>query len=111
MGSDFFCPYCHALLRKSPLDQSYSKLSGFVYSGKWQESIRCPACGEDIDRMDIIKGKFDKKWWQFFDMGKLPTDPQKDRSSIKNDTLPKKFKELSRAELAEIEIKKMREKK
>jgi len=99
MGSEFFCPYCHALLRKSPMDQAYSKLSGFVMTGNWQDTIRCPACGEDIDRMDIIKGKYDKKWWQFWGNSDKSTKPP-----------AKKFKELSRAEITEIELMRMREK-
>jgi hypothetical protein len=99
MGSDFFCPYCHALLRKSPLDQAYSKTSGLIVTGNWQYSIRCPACGENIDRMEIINGKYDKKWWQFFDMGKLPSE---NKSAPSNNSLPQNYGELNRAELEEI---------
>lgn len=55
----FRCPHCRSLLTKSDADQIMGDAGGFVSFASSKEA--CPACGETMDRLSIIKGEYDEK--------------------------------------------------
>lgn len=55
----FRCPHCRSLLTKSDADQVLGESGYFVSFASSKEA--CPACGETMDRLSIIKGEYDEK--------------------------------------------------
>jgi endogenous inhibitor of DNA gyrase (YacG/DUF329 family) len=53
------CPHCGALLKKSDADYVLGEAGSFIAMGS--SELPCPTCGRPIDRMGIIKGKYDPK--------------------------------------------------
>lgn len=58
-SAKFRCPYCQTILTKCEMDQVLGEAGGFMVFGSSVET--CPACGNPIDRLSIVNGKYDVK--------------------------------------------------
>lgn len=58
-SAKFRCPHCQTILTKCEMDQVLGEAGGFMVFGPSVET--CPACGNPIDRLSIVNGKYDVK--------------------------------------------------
>lgn len=58
-SAQFRCPHCRSVLTKCERDQVLGEAGSFMVFG--QSTEICPACGNSIDRLSIVNGKYDVK--------------------------------------------------
>lgn len=58
-SAQFRCPHCQTVLTKCEIDQVLGEAGSFMVFG--QSTEICPACGNPIDRLSIVNGKYDIK--------------------------------------------------
>src|SRR4051794_19017681 len=63
MKSEYFlCPHCRTQLRKSAAASVLGEAGGFAVMGG-TPTVPCPACGQAIDTLKMIEGKYDESQW------------------------------------------------